>query len=138
VRPIEFKVWNRDANFWANIDLFKTLKFKVGCMVLEDPRFIFIQYTGIDYPDGGKVFEGDIVTISGYHFCDQQDEKTFHQIIWNEGSFWLKGINLYWEPGSLTMNGLNKNWVKGTIAECYPMEKVGTIYENPELLKPPK
>lgn len=70
-----------------------------------------MQYTGLKDKNGVEIYEGDIVR----HATDEG----VYKIIFEDGGFYVKNL---FEYDFQTINE-------------YPLEVIGNIYENPELLK---
>jgi uncharacterized phage protein (TIGR01671 family) len=106
------------------------------CIVFDDypeepdwKQLKLMQFTGRrdnkrteEYPEGQKVYEGDIVRGTGFIMIGFSVENLLGQVVWEE-DIWRIGFGI--EP----IAGLHSMDINGEI------EVVGNIYENPELLE---
>lgn len=92
--------------------------------------FPVMQYTGlndkkrtVEFPDGQKIFEGDIIEVDEHYEGDHLCKKDSALVAFDEGAFIADSIlrGGGYELSQLTLN-----------KECLV---VGNMFENPELLK---
>jgi uncharacterized phage protein (TIGR01671 family) len=108
-------------------------EFGVSCESFIDdstivyPDIVLMQYTGLKDKNGKEIYEGDVIQLKEYK-CDKEDfYNATYQISYEAPSFVAKAI-------------VSSVFVKGAlihINEHYMsfIEVIGSIYENPELLK---
>ena len=115
MRDIKFRAWNNKEKFMMDsIDIHRlmTKQFRDYEFGIYD----FMQYTGLKTIDMAEVYEGDILRI----------DKSIVEVVFYEGSFLVKGINLVYD--NYLIEDLHN----------YECEIIGNIYENKELLKDTK
>lgn len=95
-------------------------RMRIGCWYNVDPSTVG-QYTGLTDKNGKRIFEGDICQTKGIPLID---EKPF-VAVWNDYY-----IGFYWENID---NPRETDMFTQTVAEL--TEVIGTIHDNPELLK---
>ena len=79
------------------------------------------QYTGLTDRNGRKIFEGDIVV-----FADFFDDKIHRgEVYWCDSAFWFDCTETEGDEGMYSLAYISVN----------VLEVIGTIYDNPELLK---
>lgn len=118
MREIEFRAWHNSSKEMvyfkdSKIDQYKALHLW-DLINGNHPDGSLMQYTGLKDKNGKKIFEGDIVERRyDTHLAD------VNLVKWHEE-------NLQW---ILLRNGII-DWLKED-----PLEIIGNIHENPELLK---
>ena len=83
------------------------------------------QYTGLTDKNGKKIFEGDIVAQNWYDFDEPADD-SFGEVVFSVADC------------SFSVLDLNKNEIMSMGHGCayhYEVEVIGTIHDNPDLLK---
>ncbi|PGX01704.1 hypothetical protein COE40_19245 [Bacillus cereus] len=122
MREIKFRAWSKVANMFLDITGFETEKGKIyglfhdGDYIPCDEDIHLMQYTGLKDKNGKEIYEGDIVQISGHPFQGSIDIDGNYEVGYNElmelccGGWYLHRM---------------RHWA----------EVIGSIYENPELLK---
>ena len=86
-----------------------------GALGYSDERLRMMQYTGRKDKNGKEVFEGDRV------YSDQWSPKE-HQVVFHDGSFWLRGLGPISKPNLVQIDYIEH------------FEVVGNIHENPTLM----
>lgn len=94
-----------------------------GAEIIEEPRYVIQQYTGLKDKHGKDIYHGDLVQ---YNQNSNYDRTNF-EVTWSDDSFgWvLKSNNGDYLTNMITPNGPRYNF----------LEVVGSIFENPELIK---
>src|SRR5690606_4405141 len=118
MREIKFRAWyaNQEMHYGiAPIDnkyyiFFETQKRNAHDLQINRAISI-MQYTGLKDKNGKDIYEGDIVK----HATDEG----VYKVIFEDGGFYVKNL---FEYDFQTINE-------------YPLEVIGNIYENPELLE---
>ncbi|MDT2640445.1 YopX family protein [Enterococcus dongliensis] len=124
----KFRAWDEDSKVmrsWKDLilekdggDDFWLIGYKENaCITSFDHDQILMQSTGLKDKNGVEIFEGDIVKIIGDVLGDDMSVIRF-----TEGGFYLDYKNLDTEFELLYSIDL-------------PIEIIGNIYENPELLE---
>ncbi len=126
MREIKFRAWDKgdrkmksvlilQIGFGATSYDYADDNVAVGT---DDSNRVLMQYTGVKDKNGKEIYEGDIVAL--YQF-DKKTGKYYH----NKGNRvveWVKSSNGW----NFKRIGTRKN---------VPIEVIGNIYENPELIK---
>jgi len=120
MREIKFRAWDKKGQ----IGMIENLRLDV---VLEDERYVIMQFTGLKDKNGKEIYEGDIVSHRG----EFEEEEKIGVIEWFGGEdsaeFYVRQIKAKDEFGFYEMQGKNFCWDE--------LEIIGNIYENPELLE---
>lgn len=83
------------------------------------------QYTGLLDKNGKKIFEGDIISVTGLTPNPTWDYTSVTGVVrWTGGAFEVEGV----ENDDYTPYG----WLHDSCAIC--REVIGNVYDNPELL----
>ena len=86
-----------------------------GVEVVREPRYVIQQYTGLEDKNGTPIFEGDLV--KAYFKTEEIGDITFDRAGFCFNSKSLNGTFL------------------GIVESGFPIEVVGNIFENRELIK---
>ncbi len=105
---------------------------------LEDDEFILMQFTGLKDKKGKAIYEGDDIS-----FSMSQSQHYRGYVEWSEkGLCYL--VYCYWEKhdeiphlcDGFELNFTYRNTcVKRLDSDCFDLEIIGNVTENPELLK---
>lgn len=130
MREILFRGKRKDNGEWVYGNLFipdykdKPTEILIGTNVVRISFDVIPetvgQYTGLTDKSGTKIYEGDIVKIT-----DDWGDTDF-----SDGG--IGDVNFYyglWYVSGAVHNSLNE------LDQCYYIEIIGNIYDNPELLK---
>lgn len=121
MREIIFRGKRIDNGEWVEGYYYKT---REGNTRIHSPHTVFKQhftvlletvgqYTGLEDKNGKKIFEGDIVT----HFSNYLAKRINKAVMFEDGSF-------------MSGEAFLIDWV-----ECGGVNVIGSIHDNPELLK---
>jgi uncharacterized phage protein (TIGR01671 family) len=123
MREIRFMVWDTLKKEWARIDLDRreTLPapYVVDNLILQfgsDERYLWVAFSGLKDKHGRPIYEGDICR------SDLQGTGELVEVCFVDGAF----VGRSWGGESSL---LLYNWLPNMI------EVIGTIFENPELIK---
>ena len=108
MRPIRFRAWDSEHE-----EMYEWGQYKSELVAedFEGEILKLMQYTGLKDKNGVEIYEGDIVR----HATDEG----VYKVIFEDGGFYVKNLFEYdFQP-------INE----------YPLEVIGNIYENPELLE---
>ena len=116
MRPIKFRAWDEKFKRMFDVDVLAISPVMwdsggTGVSLAYQPHIKVMQYTGLKDKNGKEIYEGDIVR----HATDEG----VYKVIFEDGGFYVKNL---FEYDFQTINE-------------YPLEIIGNIYENPELLK---
>ncbi len=144
-REIKLRVWGKNLNRWStsNWDFYP---FEDLSTLYENN--IIQQFTGLKDTSGREIYEGDIVTLSPANFETTHIESNIYEIditkplpaadivyatakvVWNQTvcQWSLEYINTCetWNNGAAST---------GLVEHNYLYHVIGTVFENPELLK---
>lgn len=134
MRTIKFRAWHTEEkkmyhdaqkayDYGCAGDPDKCPVFAFG-EILEDSKYIAMQFTDLSDKNGVEIFEGDLVKIvskSGFHFFgESNDAKEVH---WDGCCFAVKDV-----CGSASL------YFYVNHPEHYEVEIIGDIHQNPDLL----
>lgn len=131
MRDIKFRVWDKQRNEFLSAGCV-LISVEPGIRPAENPqfldilkdadryrdRFILMQFTGLKDKNCKEIFEGDIVRKNyGPNEFDGNDLIEHGSVGWVDGGLWFikKDHNFY-------------------NLRSMPLEIIGNIYENPELI----
>jgi uncharacterized phage protein (TIGR01671 family) len=123
MREIKFRAWDSDFKIMT-YDVQKPINVGIDSLYFHhflQECFDLMQYTGLKDKNGKEIYEGDIVN-HGHNYP--------LVVIWDDDYYWLDG------PGFCLKETGNKNGIRyhGLPGYTSPIEVLGNIYENPELL----
>lgn len=126
----DWYVWGNDADFSGKNRMENTAHDYSP----KDGNTIVMQFTGLKDIKYKEVFEGDIVKVTGCDFYsndsfstepEDKDEWEYVGVVEQNSFMWL------------VSGDKGKTWIPlcDTLSEDIEVEVIGSIYENPELLK---
>ncbi len=117
MREIKFRAWDKnkkkmvlDPTIYGGVTMceWDMVKLNEG---LQDPDFMFMQYTGLKDKNDKEIYEGDVIK---YRFRTKDSNEEFiSEVFWDE---------YMWITNEHSLNRVNDE------------EIIGNIYENPEFL----
>jgi len=129
---IEIRAWDKEKSHMVDDVVFLDFRgMQVGChrtgygsycQPFENTEFL--QYTGLKYRNGKKIYKGDICQ---YFVFD--DEYFRHEVVYHEGAF---GYCIKHVGFIAFAENYNLKWKNG---QSEHIEVIGNIYENPELIE---
>ena len=130
-REIKFRAWDKgEKEYYYDVE--DTYDYRCGgrgCYadsfgeILEHPeRYEVEQYTGLKDKNGKEIYEGDIVKARWYRAKNARFD-TKGEIRYDDGWFYIHD-----DPDGQDRLG-------APIHNCYSIEVIGNIHENPELLE---
>ena len=126
MREILFR--GEDEFGWLYGDLVHTgnkvgIKTSEGIFIVPDETIG--QYTGLCDKRGNRIFEGDIVRITGFDYLEKKDVDYIARVVYLSGGF-------------CAADGPLDNYAVGVYAlprQDLVLEVIGNIYDNTELLE---
>lgn len=113
MREIKFRAWDKRLNYMIEPFRLQNLTFEF----VSHPDNIFLQYTGLRDKNGVGIYEGDILRwyIRG--------EEEVGEVRWQHDGWGIEGFWAPWQDNP-----------EAPFSEDMPLEVIGNIWENPELL----
>jgi uncharacterized phage protein (TIGR01671 family) len=126
-REIKFRAWNGEEMLFVHqLDIYPDSKVcRINCSVQSHyDKWPLMQYAGLKDKNGVEIYEGDIVYAFIGSYCYGKGKVIFHNgIFWIE---WIDDKEANMEPVGCYAKPFGK------VRE--PLEVIGNIYQNPELL----
>ncbi len=131
-RPIKFRAWDKKL-MWVTDD------YRIGMdgtlwwhendsgewFSGYDKDVILMQFTGLLDKNGKEIYEGDIVHLTkGWHTVESDDREK------DTGEDFIEGEVKYFTPYA----GFGISGIGFDKLSLFPIEVIGNIYENPELV----
>lgn len=113
MREIKFRAWNKDGRYWLTDPTSPWGGINSAIHHIQD-NYELMQYTGLKDKNGKEIYEGDIVKIGN---------DLIEEVKWVGVGDWMEDK----QP----MVGFVSH---GTIYKGKPIEVIGNIYENKDLL----
>ena len=126
-RTIKFRAWNEKKMKMTNCTTLKDMCLKASDSLFHwDDEVPIMQFTGLKDSKGKEIYEGDIVSEYSLNetfrkYTVQYDNDTARFELVNKKMGWRHGVNI---GGALYF----------LINDVSPLEVIGNIYENSELL----
>ena len=114
MREIKFKLWHKGFKKFFTTNYSDQISMMPDGNIFwmgecETDNFIILQYTGLKDENGREIYEGDIVRHATWG--------DVYEVIFEDGGFYVLS--------SYDFQTINE----------YPLEVIGNIFENPELLE---
>ena len=116
-REIKFRAWDKDLNKMLRHQVLEFHPKEFFKAINGSSKWKVMQYTGLKDKNGREIYEDDIVRNGTENMV----------VVWDEND---AGYCLEFDSGNQSI-GINQRVMK----DC---EVIGNIWENPELLAPPK
>lgn len=139
MREIKFRAWDKQnsvmvdlKNEWlehiceCHCGLQGYTKSKLSIALAYSNRYVVMQYTGLKDAKNREIYEGDIVN----HGDNYPSE-----VIWDNKEFWLDGPGFCLRESGYEKREGYKYRYHGLPGFTNPIEVIGNIYENSNLLK---
>lgn len=133
MREIKFRFWDMADKILTYFTLANAYEVPVKILKL----YPIMQFTGLLDKNGKEIYEGDVVMVGEIRFTIAW----YHQ----SSAFWLISTTSSSSTTNMSSSGVparDWNWLDGGkainwhhILKTAPVEIIGNIYENPELLK---
>lgn len=141
MREIKFRAWDGDSMQY-DVGVANNFAFDYdneSAWPWHEPAKAIMQYTGLKDKNGKEIYEGDIVYGEwGEQQLDIPKEPMIAPVVFINGCFrldwWMKKHTLENADIGIRWREYYHN-NKDRFYETTPLEVIGNIYENPELLK---
>jgi len=138
MREIKFKCWDDKLKMWAQLSTKITLDGKIllhkGPASIEETEYKLCQYIGCKDRWGEEIYEGDVIKVIvtdgpglGEFICEVKYIKN--------GFFAYRKEDFYFEKKYNFENTSKWDYDRASGEHRVTYEKIGNIYENPELIK---